>query len=101
MAAVKEELDGLAFFGAVAPRPVVDVHADEPVGAGTVEPPRIAHRVGQGRLTVSQAVLDRARERAGDAGDPLGAEIPPDDVAAERERQSRLLLPPAAEDHDL
>jgi len=48
-----------------------------------------------------QAVLDRARERAGDAGDPLGPQVPAHDVAAERQREARLLLPPPAEVHDL
>src|SRR4029450_8324771 len=88
-------------FASVSAGPVVHVHPDEPVGPLPIEPARVREGVRERVLPVSEAVLDRTAERAGDAGDPVGPEVAPHDVSAERQREAGLFLPPPTEVDDL
>src|SRR6185436_19375792 len=96
-AAIEEEGDGAAPFGAVVARPLVDVHADEAVGAAALEAPPELHGVGDRLLAVTEAVLDARPEERGHPANRLLAEVLAHGVPAERQRQSGLALSPRAE----
>src|SRR5262249_1627679 len=101
VAAVEERLNGTAALRPVALRPRVDVHVHETVGLLARKTTGVAHGVVQRVAAVGQAILDRTRQGARDPADLFGAEVAPHDVAPERKRQARLVLPPAAQVHDL
>src|ERR1700730_9653737 len=98
--AVQEQLHGSTPFRSITACPFVDIHRNEPVRPGGVEAARIAHGVGERRFPVGQPVFDRAGKGAGDPRDAVRAEISPHDVAAERQGQPRLRLPPLPEVDD-
>ena len=97
-----QPLEALAAALAVRQRQVVDVHADEGVGARAVEAAAELQRVLDRLLAVRQRVRDAVVQQLRDLGDHLRPEVAPDDVAAERQRQpAGALGPPLAEIDDL
>ena len=100
IAAVEEELDGLATAGAVVEGEVVDVHADELVGLRAGQVAGELHGVSQRRVAVVEAKLDARVNVAADASHQLRAEVFAHDVAAERKRERGLGVPPFAEVDD-
>ena len=77
---------------AVVERPVVHVHPDEGVGLGPVEAAGVLHRMIERRLSVFQSSTRCWREGGAKSSViSAGAEVLPDDVAAEGKGQSRLL----------
>src|SRR6185295_11413462 len=101
VAAVEQELHRTAAGRAVISRPLVDVHADETVRALRIvlQAPGVARSVAERLLPVAETVLDALRQQPAEPPLELRLEVPPDAVAAERQRPARLLLPPGAEIH--
>src|SRR2546427_1784808 len=75
----------------------VDVHPDEPVDAGWVETPAVRRRVCEGLGAVGEAVLNAGLEIACDVAHQHVSQVAAHDVAAKRQRQARLVVPPFAE----
>src|ERR1019366_756442 len=75
---------------------LVDVHPYELVGERRLEIAGELHGVGERLLAVIEGMLNAVAQRIG--GDPHGlfAESAANGVAAERQRQIRLLAPPRA-----
>src|SRR5256885_6126837 len=82
---------------AVVHRVCVDVHLDEPVDAGWVEAAAVRRRVREGLGAVGEAVLNAGLEIAGDVAHQRVPQVTAHDVAAKRQRQARLVVPPFAE----
>src|SRR5258706_1932375 len=95
--AAEEKTPRLAPALSVRARPVVHVHADEPVRLLSREAAREAHRVGEGLFAVRERVDDGAREAARHAGDRLLSDVLPHHVPAEREGKAGVGLPERAE----
>src|SRR5262249_30864806 len=87
-------------LGSIASSPIVHIHADKLICLRTVHAPRIFQGMAQGIVAVPESVLNRTRERPRDPRNALGPEIAPDDIAPERQREARLLLPPPPEVDD-
>src|SRR5262245_37704816 len=98
---VQHQLRSLAVSVRVTERAVVDPHCDETVGRLDRHVARELHRVVQGVLPVVHRKLDAATQPMRDFTLKLRAEVALDGVAAHRQRQSRLFLPPRAEVDDL
>src|SRR5690606_23198918 len=98
-AAIEQLLDGGPAGGAVAARPVVDVHADEAIRKDLVPLELAGVAAGEGERF--GAVVERPGDRLGEqpAEPPAQRriEIAPDAVAPQRQRAAGLLLPPGAE----
>src|SRR6266480_6850213 len=75
----------------------VDVHPDEPVDAGWVETAAVRRRVCEGLGAVGEAVLNAGLEIACDVAHQRVSQVAAHDVAAKRQRQTRLVVPPFAE----
>src|SRR6476469_1972362 len=89
--AIQEQLDGRAAPGSVVHGPLVYVHADKGVGSLVSDAPIELFGVGQRRGPVFQAVHDARPEIAGYLLNHLAAEVPPNRVAAQRQRKAGLL----------
>ena len=90
-------LNGLTALVAVTQSPLVDVHADELIGDIRFHVARELHGVFQGVFAMLEAVLDALADGLGDEAAKRDSERLANGVAAERERESGLLLPPDAE----
>src|SRR3989442_776015 len=75
----------------------VDVHPDELVDAGWVETAAVRRRVCEGLVAVGEAVLNAGLEIACDVAHQRVSQVAAHDVAAKRQRQARLVVPPFAE----
>src|SRR6266571_3141186 len=75
----------------------VDVHPDEPINASLVEAAAVRRRVREGLGPMREAVLNAGLEVAGDGPHQCVSQVATHDVAAERQRQARLVIPPFAE----
>src|SRR3977135_4532931 len=75
----------------------VDVHPDEPIDARWVEAAAVRRRVREGLGAMSEAVLNAGLEIAGDALHQRFAQVAAHDVAAQRQRKARFVVPPLAE----
>src|SRR5881296_3247820 len=75
----------------------VDVHPDEPINASWVEAAAVRRRVREGLGAVREAVLNAGLEVAGDVPHQRVSQVATHDIAAERQRQARLVVPPFAE----
>src|SRR5918999_763388 len=86
---------------AIAPRPLVDVHTHEAVRALQIvlQAAGVAHGVAESLPAVVEPVLDARRQQPAEPQLELRREVPPNAIAAERQRSPRLLLPPRAEIH--
>src|SRR5213079_906454 len=91
------DLDGLSAGRSVVHRVGVDVHPDEPINASWVEAAAVRRRVREGLGAVREAVLNAGLEVAGDVPHQRVSQVATHDVAAERQRQARLVVPPFAE----
>src|ERR1044072_8325035 len=98
---VEQALDGAAAALSIVERELVDPHPDEAVGQLWVHVARELHGVRERVAPVVERELNRLAQVVRDAPDGLWPEVAPDDVAAHRERQALLLLPPLAEVYDL
>src|SRR5216117_1859592 len=88
---------GLSAGRAVVHRVGVDVHPDEPIDARRVEAAAVGRRVRQGLGAMGEAVLDAGFEIPGDVPHQRLSQVATHHVAAERQRQSRLVVPPFAQ----
>src|SRR2546426_3578541 len=88
---------GLSAGRSVVHRIGVDVHPDEPINASLVEAAAVRRRVREGLGAVREAVLNAGLEVAGDVPHQRVSQVATHDVAAERQRQARLVVPPFAE----
>src|SRR5213078_4623507 len=88
---------GLSAGRSVVHRVGVDVHPDEPINASLVEAAAVRRRVREGLGAVREAVLNAGLEVAGDVPHQRVSQVATHDVAAERQRQARLVVPPFAE----
>src|SRR5262245_25754077 len=95
--AVEEELDRLAAALPHLDRHLVDPHADEAVRDARVHAAREAHSVLERLAAVRERVLDRLPHELREPLHQRLAEVAPHGVAAQRQRQPGLLLPPDAE----
>src|SRR5881396_1827144 len=82
---------------AVIHRVRVHVHPDEPVDARGVETAAVRRRVCEGLGAVGEAVLNAGLEIACDVAHQRVSQVAAHDVAAKRQRQARLVVPPFAE----
>src|SRR6266568_826825 len=88
---------GLSAGRSVVHRVGVDVHPDEPINASLVEAAAVRRRVREGLGPMREAVLNAGLEVAGDVPHQRVSQVATHDVAAERQRQARLVIPPFAE----
>src|SRR5581483_5927612 len=82
---------------AVVARQVVHVHRDELVAARDVHAPAEAERVVERLVAMRERRVDRLPEDVRHLADDAVAEVAPDRVHPERQRQARLEEPPLAE----
>src|SRR5213595_603350 len=82
---------GLSAGRSVVHRVGVDVHPDEPINASLVEAAAVRRRVREGLGAVREAVLNAGLEVAGDVPHQRVSQVATHDVAAERQRQARLV----------
>src|SRR5689334_21097545 len=90
-AALEEEAHGFAAFRSVVECPVVDVHADECVGFGPIQSACEFHGVVERSASMLQSIRDAVVKMARNTLDERLAKVGPDDVAAQRKRQTCLL----------
>src|SRR2546430_5630843 len=88
---------GLSAGRSVVHRVGVDVHPDEPINASLVEAAAVRRRVREGLGAVREAVLNAGLEVAGDVPHQRVSQVATHDVAAQRQRQAGLVVPPFAE----
>src|SRR2546428_694270 len=86
--------DRLAPGGTIVNGVGVHVHAHEPVGLRRVQPAAETLRMTQGFSPMGEAVDNARLEVAGDRAQQVRAEVVAHDVAAERQGQPRLAVPP-------
>src|SRR5690242_10875633 len=94
--ALNELSHGLSALLAIAEGPFVDVHPHELIGQFRVHLARKLHGVVQCLFAMFEAVGNAVANRLSDLPADLWPESPANSVAAERERQAGLLLPPDA-----
>src|SRR5215212_7223311 len=82
---------------AVVQGPLVDVHRDEPVRQSRGQVAGIVEGVGQRLLAVVEGVSDAGLDQARHLADGLFPEVASYDVAAQRQGQARLGVPPLAQ----
>src|SRR5882762_5631670 len=88
---------GLSAGWAVVHRVRVYIHPDEPVDARWVQAAAVSRRVREGLGAVGEAVLNAGLEIPGDVPHQRVSQVAAHDVATERQRQARLVVPPFAE----
>ena len=71
---------------------LVDVHLDEPIGDGLVDPAAELERILERLVAMVEAAADRLGEHRREVGQ--APDVPARDVDAERQRQARLEQPP-------
>src|SRR5205085_2928129 len=97
-----QPLQAAASALAVRKREIVHVHADELVGPLFVEATAELLRVFDSLSPVRERVRDAIVQQLRYLADHLGPQVAPDDVAAERQRESTGAIgPPLAEIDDL
>src|SRR5437867_636914 len=94
--ALQQLAHGTAARRAVVHGVCVHVHAHEPIGARVVEPAAESLRVLERFTPVCETVLDARLQVPRDVPHQRGAQVPAHDVAAQRQRQARLPVPPLA-----
>ena len=99
---VEQLLHGQSTGLAVVQRPVVDVHADEPVGADGVvfDATRVARRVAERLFAIAQGVVDALGQQAAQPYLQRIVQVPSDAVGAQRQRAAGLAGPPRPEVDD-
>ena len=90
----------LAAARAEIERPIVHVHADEPVGLGAIQIAAILQSVVERFVAMLQAVRDAFLEQPVDVANGLGAQILAERVGAQRQRQAGFVVPPLAQIDD-
>src|ERR687892_2065758 len=94
LATAKELDDRLATLVAVVLSHVVDVHRDEAVGNGGVDPTSELERVLERLRAVVEPALDRFAQDLRDVGEDRVSEVAADDAHAQREPPAPLQEPP-------
>ncbi len=92
--------DSVAAARTEVERPIVDVHAHEPIGLGSIEIAAVLERIIERLVAMRQSVLDALVKQSVHVANDCGAEIFADTVGAERQRQIGLFVPPLAEIDD-
>src|SRR5262245_47295715 len=82
---------------AIVKRPIIHVHADEPVREAAIHVTRITQGIGELLLAMLQAVADTLFQKPADLADNFVSQVAANHVAAQRQRQARFLLPPDAQ----
>src|SRR3990170_7667206 len=87
---IQEQPNGGAPARAVVERPVIDVHPDERIRFAAVQPAGKAHGMIERFGAVIQSVRNAVPEMTRDLFLHLARHVFPDDIAAQRQRQSGL-----------